>query len=228
MTHTRSRDRDADFSNWGINTTNLMMYIGDSNPNMLCEMYPGALPSDYGTASGGYLWAPIDGGDVRIGGQSYNVNYDGSWGAPNTSDNLQWLATYACQLLEDDSSSGNPWDRWGPAFDGLHSLLGFTTLASDDNGTNFMIDFPANILGATSGPQTIVQGWLNSALSNQIGTPAAMGPIHNVRLPRLGVFGIFDYEDSYWGKGSVGPNIPKSEINGWWFIQGTSAVQDFP
>lgn len=155
------------------------------------------------------------------------MNYNGSWGAPNANDNLQWLVTYACELLEEDSSSGNPWDRWGPASNGLHSLLGFTTLAADDSGTNFMLDFPANILGASSSPQTLIQGWLNSAISNQIGTPAAMGPILNVRLP-FGIFGISDYGDNYWGKGSVGPNIPQFDINGWWFIQGTDAVQGFP
>lgn len=218
---------DADFSNWGINTTNIMMYIGDSNPNVLAEMYPGATPADYNTSSGGSLWAPINGVDVQIGSQSYTVNYNGSWGAPNANDNLQWLVGYTCELLAQDSSSGNPWDRWGPAFNGLHSLLAFTTIAWDNNGTNFMLDFPANILGATSSPQTIVQGWLNSAISNQIGTPAAIGPILNVRLP-LGTFAICDYYDNYWGKGSVGPNIDRRHINGWWFIQGTDAVQDFP
>jgi hypothetical protein len=215
---------DADFLNWGINTTNIMMYIGDSNPSVISEMYPGATPGDYNSASGGYLWAPIDGGDVQIGSQSYTVGYKGSWG---TNDNLQWLVAYACELLEQDSDSGNPWDRWGPAFNGLHSLLAFTTLASDVGGTNFMLDFPRNILGATSAPQTIVQGWVNSVISNQIGTPAAIGPIVNVRLGRR-TLGMYDYEDYYWGKGSVGPNIPQSNIDGWWFIQGTDAVQEFP
>ena len=219
---------DADFLNWGINTANITMYIGDSNPYLLCEMYPGATPADYNAAGGGYLWAPVYGGDVQIGSQSYTVNYNGSWGAPSAKDNLQWLVTYACQMLEQDSSSGNPWDRWGPAFNGLHSILGFTTDAADDTGTSFMLDFPANILGATSTPQTLVQGWLNAAISNQVGTPAAMGPIMNIRFPGFGTIGIADYGDNYWGKGSVGPNITQAETNGWWFIQGTDAVQEFP
>jgi hypothetical protein len=217
---------DADFENWGINTANITMYIGDSDPYSICEMYPGATPDDYNSASGGLLYAPIY-ERVSIGSQNYTVNYNGSWGAPNPNDNLQWLATYTCQMLAQDSVSGNPWERWGPAFDGLHSILGFTTDAADNTGTPFMLDFPANILGATSTPQTLVQGWLNSVFTNQVGTPAAMGPIMNVSVS-FGTFGISDYEDNYWGKGSVGPNISLNDTSGWWFIQGTDAVQDFP
>jgi Family of unknown function (DUF6345) len=217
---------DADYSNWGINTTNIMLYNGDGSPYAISEMYPGATPADYNTGTGGSLAAPGSSGDVQIGSQSYTVNYNGSWGAPNPNDQLQWLAMYACQVLEDDDSNPNPWDRWGPAFNGLHSLLGFETEASD-NGVGFMTDFPGNILGATGSPQTVVQGWLNAAISNQMGTPAAMGPIRNIRLGRF-TFGIFNYDDYYWGKGSVGPNITQSEIDGWWYIQGTDAIQEFP
>jgi len=54
-----------------------------------------------------------------------------------------------------------------------------------------------------------------------------MGPILNVNI--LGMtFGICDYQDYYWGKGSVGPTIPQSEINGWWYIQGTDTLQEYP
>ncbi|PMD33416.1 hypothetical protein L207DRAFT_518185 [Hyaloscypha variabilis F] len=219
---------DADYLNWGINSTNIMLYNGDGWPYGVTEMYPGATPAEYNAAGGASLMAPGSSGDVQIGSQSYTVNYSGSWGTPNPNDNLQWLATYACQVLEDDDSNPNPWDRWGSAFNGLHSLLGFETEASD-NGVGFMTDFPDNILGASSSPQTIVQGWLNAAISNQMGTPAAMGPIHNVTLfGGLFKFGISNYEDYYWGKGTLGPNISQAEINGWWYVQGTDAVQEFP
>ena len=95
------------------------------------------------------------------------------------------------------------------------------------HGYNFMLHFPANILGATSSPQTLVQGWVSSIFTNQVGMLAAMGPIMNVRLP-FGIFGISDYGDYYRGKGSVGPSISAAETHGWWFIQGTDAVQEFP
>jgi hypothetical protein len=216
---------DADYSNWGINTTNIMLYNGDGSPYGFTEMYPGATLADYNAAGGSSLSAPGSPTTVQIGNQSYSVDYNGSWGAPNPNDNLQWLAMYACQILEDDSSNPSPWLRWGAAFNGLHSMLGFETNASD-NGVGFMTDFPGNILGATP-PQTVVQGWLNAAIANQMGTPAAMGPIFNLDI--LGItLGIYNYNDHYWGKGTVGPNILQSMIDGWWYIQGTDALQEFP
>ncbi len=221
---------DADYSNWGINTTNIMLYNGDGNPGAFTEMYPGATLADYNASGGATLFTPGP-GDVQVGSQSYTVGYNGAWGAPNEGDSLQWLAMYACEILDDDGSNPPPWQRWGPAFNGLHSMLGFYSLASDA-GVGFMTDFPAFILGVNAlfiviSPQTIVQGWLNSAMSNNMGTPAAMGPVFNVAHDGQTI-GICDYGDYYWGKGPVGPTIPQSLINGWWYIQGTGAVQEFP
>ena len=221
---------DADYSNWGINTTNIMLYNGDGWPSGLTEMYPGATLADYNSSGGATLSAPGS-GDVQIGSQSYTVNYDGAWGAPHEGDSLQWLAMYACEMLRDDGTDPPPWQRWGPAFNGLHSMLGFYSLASDA-GIGFMTDFPYQILGLellffVIPPQTIVQGWLSSAMGNNMGTPAAMGPVFNVEFDGL-TFGICDYTDYYWGKGPVGPTIPQSLINGWWYIQGTGTVQEFP
>jgi hypothetical protein len=224
---------DADFSNWGINTANIMLYNGDGSPNWIAEMYPGANVNDYNSSNGGGLNSPGDpSGTVLIGSASYAVNYNGSWGAPAANDQLQWLVMYACQVLEADSAAPTPWLRWGPAFNGLHSMVGFETEASDA-GVGFMGDFPHNILGVGTSPQTIVQGWLNAAIADDMGTPAAMGPIENVTIHRpFGwppiVIGISDYGDYYWGKGSVGPTIPKSAINGWWYIQGTDSLQEYP
>lgn len=226
---------DADHSNWGINTANIVLYNGDGWANGFSEMYPGATLADYNATGGAFLSSPGSSPTVQIGSQGYAVNYNGAWGAPNANDNLQWLAMYACQILEDDDSAPTPWLRWGPAFNGLHSLLGFETEASD-NGVGFMSDFPAAILGYIQlplfgyipvPPQTIVQGWLNTALSNNMGTPAAMGPIFNIDINGT-TFSICDFYDYYWGKGAVGPNISQSQINGWWYIQGTDAMQDFP
>jgi hypothetical protein len=215
-----------------------MLYNGDGSAGGFAEMYPGATLANYNSSGGATLSTPGSSATVQIGSQSYAVNYNGSWGAPNPNDNLQWLAMYACQILEDDSNNPSPWLRWGPAFNGLHSLLGFETTASDA-GVGFMTDFPANILGFIAitvfgatiylpqPPQTIVQGWLNAAITNQMGTPAAMGPICNVDFFGL-TFGVFDYPDYYWGKGTVCSNISQSQINGWWYIQGTDALQEFP
>ena len=58
--------------------------------------------------------------------------------------------------------------------------------------------------------------------------PAAMGPIQNIDSRRGSKVGISDYGDYYWGRGPVGKTIPSSEINGWWYIQGTSALEIIP
>ncbi|MGD0331005.1 MAG: DUF6345 domain-containing protein [Nitrososphaeria archaeon] len=217
---------DADYSNWGINTTNIMLYNGDGCPSCFTEMYPGATPDEYNASGGAVLFTPGSSSTVQIGSQYYFVNYNGSWGTPNPGDNLQWLAMYACNILENDSNAPSPWLRWGPAFNGLHSMVGFASEASDA-GVGFMGDFPNNILGVGKPPETIVQGWLDAAMADDMGTPAAMGPIWNLELGIITV-GISDYSDYYWGKGSVGITIPQCMINGWWYIQGTDAVQDFP
>jgi hypothetical protein len=219
---------DADYRNWGINTANIVFYIGDSNPNVFAEMYPGAAPADYNSPGGAYVWAPTYATTVQIGSQGYDVAYAGAWGAPHPNDQLQWLPMYACNLLENDANAPSPWLRWGPAFNGLHSLLAFHTEALDSH--SFVSDFPLGFLGLPLfglEPQTIVQAWLNAANATDIGTPAAMGPIVNVDV--LGItLGISDYADHYWGKGTVGPTIPQALINGWWYIKGTDAVQTFP
>ena len=221
-------DGDADYRNWGINTANIVFYIGDSAPDCFAEMYPGATPADYNTEQGGWVLEPTEPATVQIGSQFYDVAYAGSWGAPHPDDQLQWLPMYACNLLENDATWPSPWLRWGPAFNGLHSLLAFHTEALDSH--SFVSDFPLGFLGFPFlglEPQTIVQAWLNAANATDIGTPAAMGPVVNVDVLGI-ILGISDYADHYWGKGTVGPTLPQGLINGWWFIKGTDAVQTFP
>jgi Family of unknown function (DUF6345) len=212
-------DGDADYRNWGINTANIVFYIGDSNPEVFAEMYPGATPADYNTSAGGSVWAPTNSTTVQIGSQGYDVPYAGAWGAPHPNDQLQWLPMYACNLLENDANAPSPWLRWGPAFNGLHSVLAFHTEAQDSNP--FVSDFAVGFLGFPPflAPQTIVQAWLNAANATDIGTPAAMGPIFNLDVGGF-TLGICDYADYYWGKGTVGPTLPQELINGWWYIKG--------
>lgn len=210
---------DADYRNWGINTANIVFYIGDSNPECFCEMYPGAPPADYNAAGGALVASPINATTVDIGSQGYNVPYAGDWGAPHPNDNLQWLAMYACELLAENENEPPPWVRWGPAFNGLHSLLAFSTDAADSH--SFCYDFPLGFLGFDVGseialaPQTIVQSWMNAANAANIGTPAAMGPIANIDT-----VGVSDCLDYYWTRGPVGPTISKEQIDGWWYITG--------
>jgi hypothetical protein len=221
---------DADYSNWGINTANIVFYIGDANPYVFAEMYPGATPAQYNTSGGATVVAPNSSITVEIGSQNYDVPYAGSWGAPYPNDQLQWLPMYACNLLENDASASSPWLSWGLAFNGLHSVLAFDTEAADSNP--FVSDFVLGFLGfqilfITFEPQTIVQSWLSAANATDIGTAAAMGPITNIDVDGVTI-GVCDYGDYYWGKGPVGPTIPRNMIDAWWYIQGTDALQTFP
>lgn len=222
---------DADYRNWGINTANIVFYIGDANPYQFAEMYPGATPAQYNSAGGGFVLAPNSSITVEIGSQNYDVPFSGSWGAPIPNDQLQWLPMYACNLLENDAGASSPWLSWGPAFNGLHSMLAFDTEAWDSH--QFVSDFVLGILGLQLPfidfeAQTIVQAWLNAANANDIGTPAAMGPIVNVEERRGITVGVSDYGDYYWSRGLVGPTITQNMINAWWYIKGTDAVQIFP
>ena len=212
---------DADYKNWGINTANMVFYIGDSNPYAFAEMYPGATPAQYNTSAGGTVQAPNSSVTVQIGSQNYDVPYAGAWGQPYPDDRLQWLPMYACNLLENDATASSPWLNWGPAFNGLHSVLAFDTEAGDSNPfvTAFVQGFlGVEILFIAFEPMTIVQSWLSASDAADIGTAAAMGPMTNVDV---GVtLGVCNYGDYYWGRGPVGPTIPRSMIQGWWYIQG--------
>jgi Family of unknown function (DUF6345) len=121
----------------------------------------------------------------------------------------EWMCFLSCDVLQFSDSAGNVWSRWGPNFNGLHILTGFSSLAYA--GTGFPAGFAFNMLGFVfSPPHSIVNAWFSSANSHGTGTPAAMGPI--------GPGGVWDYGDYYWGKGSVGPTIPASQITGWWYL----------
>jgi len=128
-----------------------------------------------------------------------------SWGDHDD----EWLCFLSCDVLEFSDAAGNVWSRWGPNFNGLHILTGFSSLAYA--GTGFPGGFALNMLGFfTIPPSSIVNAWFNSANAHGTGTPAAMGPI--------GPGGAWDYYDYYWGRGSVGPTIPASQIRGWWYL----------
>jgi hypothetical protein len=118
-----------------------------------------------------------------------------------------------------DGNGLNVAERWGPAFNGIHVFAGFASL---ENGYGaFEQGVGANILGLNGAPQTIVQSWFNSAMSNGTGDPAAMGP-----AVQLSIFTFTDINDYYWGKGSVGPTIVPSQwpaqTFGFWYMHGSN------
>ena len=200
---------DADYSDWGINTANLVLINGDGSPNWLTAMYPGALQSDYN--SDVYLWQPGNpAGTVQLPSGYTNVTYSGSWGTQGPNDRLYWLAGFLCDCLDAKVGNGtSPVDRWGPAFGGLHMFTGFSSGAAYSAGA-FPKAFAENFLGVSGPPQTILNAWTNASNTTNEGSAAAMGPITTG--------GVSDINDYYVGKGSRGPSIAASKITGWWYV----------
>ncbi len=200
---------DADYSNWGINTANIVYVNGDGTPNWLTAMFPGAPASDYN--SDVYLWRPANpAGTVQLPSQYYSVSYNGSWGTEGPNDRLYWLAGLLCDCLDEKSSDGlTPHERWGAAFGGLHMFTGFASDAADSYGS-FGKAFAENFLGVNGKPQTIRDAWFNASTSTNEGTAAVLGPITTG--------GVSDKDDYYVGQGSRGPSIAQSKITGWWYL----------
>jgi hypothetical protein len=221
---------DADYANWGVNSADIVLYIGHGNPNtftFIINSTGGNIGSCGYVSPLSNLWEPLyqitSGNAVRMPnlgvcaavGPNYSVpNYVSSWrnSGPTVNDNLYWLCLLSCQVLRELDGSGVPvWQRWGPAFNRLHILTGFYTEAEAGTGfpnrfANFMLLGP----GGGQPPMTIVQAWRSAAFSQGTGVPASMGPIE--------AHGIWDYGDHYWGKGVVGPSISAAQIRGWWYL----------
>lgn len=222
---------DADYSNWGVNTADIVLNNDDGSADGYTEMQPSAPLADYPTSD---LWAPfyyptytVDDNQNGFGSPAtFNVNYDGSWGPEGPNDTLNWLLQDCCDTLDTADSGGlNVAQRWGPAFNGLHIMTGFDSAGTPDGTGDFEYDFAANILGLGGAtPETIVQSWFDAAEATDFGTAAAMGPLLETGGLEVGS----DSADFYWHKGTVGPTIvpsdyPASEI-GWWYIYGSTSV----
>lgn len=156
------------------------------------------------------------------GGFTFETNNDdgyltyadaaGAWG----NNDLEWLCLLSCQVLK-DSYDGKSWaTRWGPAFDGLHLLTGFQTNAYDWGP--FGGRFADYALGRNFGffklpPFPIRVSWFQAKAEQQ---PASVESVV------MGVVGPGDvlsgYNDYFWGKGPVSPDLRGSNIRAYWRI----------
>jgi hypothetical protein len=180
-------DAPAGINDFEVDNADITLYIGHGNPVVF-------------TFTGG------------PGPDANNLFYNEagkSWG----NFDAEWMCLLSCEVLQQDWNGLKAWQRWGPNFDGLHSLLGFSSLAYA--GTGFPGNFSRNMLGSILNfpnlfPTSIVSAWFSAAHACGTGTPAAMGPV--------GPGNVMDYGDYFWGKGPVGPRIPASQIVGWWYL----------
>lgn len=142
---------------------------------------------------------------------------DGDWG----DKDLEWLALYSCQVLEETWGGMNRFDRWAQEFDGLHLLLGFETNARVND--NFTGAFAFNMLG-------MPLAWWHNAMKVRAAWFEAINDFQP--SDRVGVvMGVFrtgdyvtNYNDYFHGKGSVGPDIRGSSIGGYWWVDSEGGI----
>jgi hypothetical protein len=226
---------DADFANWGVNTADIVFYVGHGAPWGISTTYP-----CFPTANpGSVLWDPLI--TVGVGGPAvtthwggncgaqanFNVPwYPGSWrtGAQWPNDTLEWLCLLSCDVLQANWNGQTAWQRWGPNFNGLHIVTGFRTVAWA--GTGFPQVFVNNMLGVGRQPMSIVSAWFAAAAAREnrpdgTGRAAAMGPTKwlwvSVPTPHWALFS--DQGDFYWGKGPVGFNLYPPFAGSWYVSQ---------
>lgn len=131
---------------------------------------------------------------------------------------LEWLALDTCLVL--NNSDGGVVPRMLGMFTGLHSVLGFDTLAEDTSEVGGI--FSDYLFGTSNNPYshslgahlTLVQAWALATIITNHGDKvwAAMGP--------FGANGISDVNDRFWGFGAVGPDIRYPDIKGFWRLSG--------
>lgn len=130
---------------------------------------------------------------------------DAYWG----NRDLEWLVIAACGPLQEWSSGLTVRNRWGRAFKGLHILMGYATTSLDN------VIEGSTVAGLSMGAARlpIRCAWMHAAQNSQ---PAdviwgAMGPIR--------ADGVSNFNDHFWGRGAVGPDIRGAAIWGFWVLR---------
>jgi len=106
------------------------------------------------------------------------------------------------------TEGGRGLERWLPAFQGLHILMGYGNISYDSSheGSKFM-----NRILRNSSPMRIRDAWISTASEEQPSDVllGLMGPLRDDW--------VWNWDDYFWGKGAVGPDIPQSRIIGYWY-----------
>lgn len=124
---------------------------------------------------------------------------------------LEWLLIAACGPLQDSSVGLTWWERWGGAFDGLHMLLAYSTITFDNDLEGRL--FARSLVNEGL---KVRQAWVQTAttVQSQEEIYAIMGV--------WGPDGSTNYDDHFWDRGTVGPDIPADAVEGYWRLSGPS------
>ncbi|ROP32085.1 DUF6345 domain-containing protein [Couchioplanes caeruleus] len=141
-------------------------------------------------------------------------NTDARWG----NGDVEWMSLFTCLVLASDSGGQRWWQRWGPAFAGLHQINSFHTVSyhsASHGGTyaNYMLRTPFLWWNK---PMPVRSAWAQASIDDQPASVvwASMGPI--------GPGGAVSMNDYFWGKGAVSPDVPAAAVTGYWYISGGS------
>jgi Family of unknown function (DUF6345) len=121
---------------------------------------------------------------------------DAAWG----NRDLEWLVIAACGPLQLDSGGLRWWQRWGPAFQGLHQLLAYTTVSLDNTDEGRLMAenmMGTQILWFNIGARTVRQSWVETATQVQ---PSSVTWAYMVPY---GPNGSSNLDDYFWGKGTT-------------------------
>ncbi len=135
-----------------------------------------------------------------------------SWG----DRDCEWMCILSCQVLKEDASGGKWWERWGPAFNGLHLLLGYDTNARANTDTTRVFaeyQMGRQFFFITLNPVPVRSAWFLAKAEEQPSDRVAVA---------MGVVGpggaISNYNDYFWGRGPTGPDIRRNNIQAYWAV----------
>jgi hypothetical protein len=145
---------------------------------------------------------------------TFMANTEARWG----NGDLEWMSLFTCLVLAEEDGGQRWWQRWGNAFHGLHQINSFHTVSyhsASHGGTyaNYMLRTP---FLWWNNPMPVRSAWAQASIDDQPSSVvwATMGPI--------GPGGLVNLNDYFWGKGAVGPDVPASQVSGYWYVSGSS------
>ena len=131
---------------------------------------------------------------------------DARWG----NRDAEWMSLFTCLILAKESGGQQWWQRWGPTFQGLHQINSFHTVSYHSAAHGGIY---AEYLKK---PYKVVSAWAQASIDDQPQEVvwASMGVI--------GPGGLVNYNDFFWNRGPVGPDVPAAQISGYWRLSGNS------
>jgi hypothetical protein len=121
------------------------------------------------------------------------------------------MALFSCQVLKTDYST-SVFTRWANEFDGLHLLLGFHTNA--EGNSSFSGAFASNMV---DDDMTVLSSWFDAIDTDQ--PSDRVGVVMGVIMVDSSGNWIWNYNDHFWGHGSVGPDIYSGDIDYHWYMK---------